>query len=142
VTQIDFYTHVEDKLKTACRLAAKACAQDLRTTVLCPDGDVAARIDRMLWTFSATGFVPHCRSGDPLAAVTPIVVDSEDREPDHDQVLLNLRPEWPPRFSRFRRLIEIVCLEDEDRRLARERFRFYRDRGYEIRSHDLSQTSV
>jgi DNA polymerase-3 subunit chi len=70
--------------------------------------------------------------------VTPIVIDYLGTAPAHDQVLLNLRPEWPPLFSRFQRLVEIVSLEDEDRRLARERFKFYRDRGYEIRTHDLS----
>ena len=140
MTQIDFYTHVENKERTACRLAAKAFAQDLRMTVLCPDTGVAARFDRMLWTFSATGFVPHCLADDPLAAITPIVVDVEGAEPGHDQLLLNLRTEWPPLFSRFQRLIEIVSRDDEDRRLARERFRFYRDRGYEIRSHDLSRS--
>ena len=55
-----------------------------------------------------------------------------------DEVLLNLRPEWPPFFGRFERLVEIVSAGDEDdKRLARERFKFYRDRGYEIRTHDL-----
>ena len=141
MTQIDFYIHVEDKARTACRLAAKAFAQELRMTVLCPDAGAAARLDRMLWTFSATGFVPHCLANDPLAPVTPIVVDGEGVEPDHDQLLLNLRTEWPPLFSRFQRLIEIVSLDDEDRRLARERYRFYRDRGYEIRSHNLSRST-
>ena len=141
MTQIDFYTHVEDKEKTACRLAAKAFAQDIRVTVLCPDGGVAERLDRMLWTLSATGFVPHCLARDPLSAVTPVVVDDEGVEPDHDQLLLNLRPQWPPFFSRFQRLIEIESLDDDDRRLARERYRFYRDRGYEIRSHDLSRSA-
>ena len=141
MTQIDFYTHVEDRLATACRLAAKAYAQKLRMTVLCPDADAAARFDRSLWTCSATGFVPHCLARDPLAPVTPIVVDVEGAEPDHNQVLLNLRPEWPPLFSRFQRLIEVVSLEEEDRRFARERYRFYRDRGYEIRSHDLSRAA-
>jgi DNA polymerase-3 subunit chi len=37
-------------------------------------------------------------------------------------------------------LIEIVSLDEQDRADARERFRFYRDRGYEIRTHDLSKT--
>ena len=141
MTQIDFYIHVEDKARTACRLAAKAFAQELRMTVLCPDAATAARLDRMLWTYSSTGFVPHCLAHDPLAPVTPIVVDGEGVEPDHDQLLLNLRTEWPPLFSRFQRLIEIVSLDDEDRRLARERYRFYRDRGYEIRSHNLSHST-
>jgi DNA polymerase-3 subunit chi len=141
MTQIDFYTHVEDKARTACRLAAKAFAQDLRLTVLCPDVETAARLDRLLWTFSAIGFVPHCLAGNPLAPVTPVILDGAGAEPGHDEVLLNLRPERPSFFSRFRRLIEIVSRDEEDRRLARERYRFYRDRGYEIRSHDLSSSA-
>jgi DNA polymerase-3 subunit chi len=60
----------------------------------------------------------------------------------HDEVLLNLRPEWPPFFSRFQRLIEIVSLDERDRVDARERFRFYRERGSEIRTHDLSKNSA
>ena len=54
-------------------------------------------------------------------------------------MLLNLRDELPAFFSRFQRLIEIVSIDEEDRRLARERFKYYRDRGYDIRSHDLSK---
>ena len=37
MTQIDFYTHVENKLSTACTLAGKAHARGLRVTVLLPD---------------------------------------------------------------------------------------------------------
>ena len=140
MTQIDFYTHVQDKARTACRLAAKAFAQDLRLMVLCPDAEAVARLDRLLWTFSATGFVPHCLAGDPLASVTPVILDATTAEPPHDQVLLNLRSERPPFFSRFQRLIEIVSRDEEDRERARERYRFYRDRGYEIRNHDLSSS--
>lgn len=142
MTQIDFYTHVEDKVRTACRLAAKAYGADKRVLVCCPDADVAGRFDRMLWTTPAVGFIPHCLAGDPLAADTPILIDYRGDEPAHDEILLNLRHEWPPLFSRFQRLIEVVSLEDEDRRLARERYKFYRDRGYEIRTHDLSKSDA
>jgi len=141
MTQIDFYTHVEDKLKTACTLAGKAFARGFRVTVFCPDPDTAHRFDRMLWTTPAIGFVPHCAPEDPLAPATPVIVDCEGEKLLHDEVLMNLRPEWPPFFSRFQRLIEIVSLDDEDRARARERFRFYRDRGYEIRTHDLSKSA-
>jgi len=140
VTQIDFYTHVEDKLRTACRLAAKAYGADKRVLVCCPDADAAGRLDRMLWTTPAIGFIPHCLASDALAPETPILIDYRGDEPAHDEILLNLRPEWPPLFSRFQRLIEVVSLDDEDRRLARERYKFYRDRGYEIRTHDLSKS--
>ena len=59
---------------------------------------------------------------------------------EKDEVLINLRAEWPPFFSRFQRLIEIVSLDEQDRGQARERFKFYRDRGYAIQSHDLSKS--
>ena len=140
MTQIDFYTHVEDKLRTACALAGKACAHGLKLTVYCPDAETVQRFDRLLWTTPATGFVPHCGPDDPLAAQTPVIVDCRGDNLLHDEVLLNLRSECPEFFSRFQRLIEIVSVEDGDRAGARERFRFYRDRGYEIRTHDLSKT--
>ena len=142
MTQIDFYTHVEDKLRTACRLAAKAYSTDKRVMVCCADADLAGRFDRLLWTTPAIAFIPHCYASEALASETPIVIDYAGSEPAHDEILLNLRPEWPPLFSRFQRLIEVVTLDDEDRRLARERFKFYRDRGYEIRTHDLSKTDA
>ena len=139
MTQIDFYFHVEDKLRTACTLSAKAYARGLRVLAYCADHEAGQKFSRLLWTAPPIGFVPHCTAGDKLAAVTPIIVDYEGTEPAHDDVLLNLRHELPPFFSRFQRLVEIVSIDEEDRRQARDRFKFYRDRGYEIRSHDLSK---
>lgn len=141
MTQIDFYAQVDDKLQTACRLAAKARSHGLRVTLFCPDTETAARLDRMLWTVPATGFLPHCRSDDRLAPITPILIDTTGDTPAHDEFLINLRPERPADFSRFQRLAEIVSADEGDRARARERYKFYRDRGYAIRTHDLSEKS-
>ena len=137
MTHIDFYTNVADKLGTACRIVAKAYGLKHRVVISCPDAESAQQVDRLLWTTPATGFLPHCAASSPLAASTPVIIDHGVAEPVHDELLLNLRNEWPAFFSRFERLIEIVSLDDEDRQHARERFRFYRDRGYDIRTHDL-----
>ncbi|PWB49109.1 MAG: DNA polymerase III subunit chi [Nitrosomonadales bacterium] len=139
MTQIDFYTHVQDRQLLACKLSAKALEQGLRVLVLTSDESDAARMDRMLWSVPATGFLPHCRARDELAPATPVIVDHDPGELAHEQVLLNLSGTKPAFFSRFQRLIEIVTADEADREAARERFRFYRDRGYEIRSHDMSQ---
>ncbi len=141
MTQIDFYFHVENKLQTACALSAKACARGLRVLAFCPDADAGAKFGRLLWTAQAVSFIPHCTAADPLAAVTPVIVDHDGSHSPHDEVLINLRAEWPPFFSRFQRLIEIVSLDEEDRAHARARFKFYRDRGYAIQSHDLSKSA-
>ena len=97
------------------------------------------RIDQLLWTQPAIGFLPHCRTDHRLAAVTPILVDHRADPVVHEQVLVNLCEECPPVFSRFERVIEIVSLDEQDRELARHRFRFYRDRGYEIRDARLDE---
>ena len=139
MTQIDFYFHVENKLQTACTLSAKAYARGMKVLAYCADAEASQKFSRMLWTAPAISFIPHCMPADPLAAVTPVIVDHDGSSLMHDQVLINLRAEWPPFFSRFQRLIEIVSLDEEDRGHARARFKFYRDRGYAIQTHDLSK---
>jgi DNA polymerase III subunit chi len=137
MTQIDFYTNVGDKLTTACRIVFKAYSAGRRTLIFCPDSEIASRVDRMLWAMPPTGFIPHCAPHNSVASTTPVIIDHMGNEPLCDQVLVNLRTEWPSFFGRFERLIEIVGVDDDDRQHARERYRFYRDRGYEIRTHDL-----
>jgi len=139
MTQIDFYTHVENKHQVACMLSAKALERDMRVLIYTPDIAASEMMDQLLWSASATAFLPHCNPQHALAAQTPIIIQHEPDDLLHDEVLLNLRPEYPSFFSRFHRLIEIVSTDEADRLAARERFKFYRDRGYEIRSHDLSK---
>jgi len=137
MTRIDFYTKVDNKLRFAGKLCAKALAQKLRVNVYAPDSKVAERFDRLLWTDSALSFIPHCRAEDPLAAETPVLIHTQEGELLDDALLINLDPAWPPFFSRFERVIEIVGTEPEDAAAARERFRFYRDRGYAMQTHDM-----
>lgn len=137
MTEVLFYTHVEDKLQTACALTGKALARKMRVLLLTADAAATTNLSRLLWTVPATGFIPHCRSADRLAPQTPVIVDHMPEPLVHDQVLINLCPETPAFFSRFQRLVEIVGTDEGDREAARTRFRFYRDRGYEIRTHQL-----
>jgi DNA polymerase III subunit chi len=141
MTRIDFYTKVADRLQTACTLCGKAVARQMRVLVLTPDAEATERMDRLLWTHPPVGFLPHVRAGHRLAGVTPIVVDHDPGTLERDDLLLNLRPDPPELFSRFQRLIEIVGQDEEDTRACRIRYRFYRDRGYEITLHDLGQTA-
>jgi DNA polymerase-3 subunit chi len=132
MTRVDFYTNADSRLHTACVLAAKAVARQMRVAVFAPDPDVARSIDRALWTFQATSFVPHCRPDDKLASRTPVVIVARVEDASHDELMLNLATECPPMFSRFRRLIEIVSTDETERQQGRERWKFYKDRGYEI----------
>lgn len=141
MTSVDFYFNAADKLQVACRLAGKALAQGKRLLIYAPHADTAQQIDRLLWTWPATGFVPHCRAEDALAAETPVLIAAEGGSAAECDILLNLGPDTPPAFERYERLLEVVAREDGDRQAARERFRFYRERGYRVASHDLAGAS-
>ena len=56
-----------------------------------------------------------------------------------EDVLVNLTLTPPPFFSRFQRLAEIVPADDTPAQAGRERYRFYRERGYELRAHNLAE---
>ena len=140
MTSIDFYFNAGDRLEVACRLAGKALQQKKRMLIYAPQPEVAQRIDRLLWTAQAVSFIPHCAAHDPLAAQTPVLIAVDDAAPAAAcEVLLNLSAECPPFFERHERLLEIVAQEEAERLAGRARFKFYRDRGYEIRNHDLAR---
>ena len=138
MTTIDFYFNAGDRLQVACRLAGKAFAQKKKMLIFAPASDIARRIDTMLWTWQQLSFIPHCPAHDPLAAQTPVLITSESTAPPECDVLLNLGAECPPFFERYARLLEIVGRDDAERSLGRSRFKFYKERGYAIGSHDLA----
>ena len=145
MTTIDFYFNAGERFQIACRLAGKALAQKKRMLIYAPDADAASRIDKMLWTWPAIGFVPHCAPHDALAAETPVLVSADAQAPSSVlsgcELLLNLGMEPPPHFERFERLLEVVGVEEEEREAGRSRYRFYRERGYKISNHDLAAAS-
>lgn len=141
MTRVDFYYDVPNKLAIAVKLAHKAFSQRLPLAIYTSQPPLAEQIDRLLWTQPALGFLPHCRADAPLAAETPVLIAETpaalERLPQ-DELLINLDDDVPPGFARFKRLIEIVGREEEDKTPGRARFKFYKDRGYEINRHDLS----
>ena len=139
MTRIDFYFNVTDKLRHVAELAQLALGRQRRLFVYTADASAVAQLESVLWTHPPTAFLPHCRADHPLAAETPIIVDWQGENLLHDDILVNLTATQPPFFSRFKGLIEVVGTAEDDRNEARSRFRFYRDRGYDIKSHDVSE---
>ena len=49
--------------------------------------------------------------------------------------MINLAAEVPEFFSRYQRVAEVVDGHAERRERSRDRYRFYRDRGYKLNTH-------
>lgn len=138
MTRVDFHFNTPDKLSYACRLVRKVVRSGHRVVVWSAEAGDLDAFDRALWAFSPTEFVPHVHCDDPLASRTPVLLAQADIEPAHHEVMVNLGQQTPPLFGRFERLIELVATDENDRAAARERWRFYRDRGYPMTRHDLA----
>jgi DNA polymerase-3 subunit chi len=139
MTKVDFYTGSSDKLRTACQLSHKAMQHGLRTVISLPDAVSCEMLDKLLWQYPDTAFIPHCDASSPDSA--PVYLSlGEENFPHHD-ILISLHNECTPFFSRFERVIEIIGTDEDDSRKGRERFKFYRDRGYEMRHFDLAKAS-
>ena len=139
MTEISFFHGASDRLQAVAAWLGHTASEARKVLVYAPLGDRRDQLDRLLWMLPATGFVPHCMDGDKLATETPIVLVSKLDNPPHDECLLNLSDEVPPGFSRFRQLIEIVSVDDADRVPGRERFRFYKERGYPLEARDITE---
>ncbi len=142
MTRVDFYTGSEDKLRTACQLSHKAMQRGIRVVLHAPDEATAERLDQLLWHYPPTAFIPHCRSSSAEIAQMPVIVSHVEEKFPHHELLINLHDECVTFFSRFDRVMEIVEKNDESALLGRQRFKFYRDRGYELTHHDLTQTNA
>lgn len=145
MTRVDFYVQPEaggpgdSAVLTACKLAEKAAAQGLKVYVNAPDPALAEDFDGALWSFRQGGFIAHERyTGQALdEPLPPVLVGAGEPPESHHGVMLNLGSEVPPFFSRFERVVEIVAGDGAQRAQSRERFKFYRDRGYELKTTNL-----
>ena len=144
MTRVEFIFNVPDKLAKTVDLCEKAVAKNRQITVFAQDANATIQLQQLLWRGSthavATSFLPSALAADLHAHLSPIVLNTTGEHLIQDDVLINLQLEYPPFFSRFRYLVEMVGLTEEDKAQARARFRFYRDRGYTIKTTDLADT--
>lgn len=149
MTRVDFYVLEDDaelaRERFACRLVEKAWRLKHSVYLHAASAAGAQQLDRLMWTWSDRSFLPHVLDApdlDPdLAAATPVRIGAGAAPGFEAEILVNLDLEVPTFFSRFDRVAEIVAGGAEERALARDRFRFYRDRGYPIETHQIASAT-
>ena len=141
MTQVDFYILNEqatgNRYLLACRLAEKIYHQGRRLFINTGSQEESRHMDRLLWTFRQGSFVPHATLEKADPSTTPVIIGNSGEAGDESDVLINLAAEVPNFFSRFERVAELIDREPETKASGRERFKFYRDRGYPLNTHDI-----
>ena len=142
MTEIAFHFNAPDRLGYVCRLLRKAVGGGAKVVVTGPV-DVLTQLDGALWMLSPTDFIPHCgpEAGSAVFAKSPVVLVPSVQDPPFLDVLVNLGASMPDGFDRFGRLIEVVTLNEVDRKEARGRWKHYSDAGFKLIRHDVQKVA-
>jgi len=138
MTRVEFYFNVADKLAKVAELCDKAVAKGRQLTVFTQDEVMNSQLQQVLWQHSAASFLPSAQPGHASSALVAIILDKDGSDLIQDDILINLQSGHPPFFSRFRYLVELVGNDEDDKVAARMRYKFYRDRGYQVKSTDAA----
>lgn len=143
--KVDFYIlsseGADEPLRFACRLADKAWRQGHRVRVQVADADALHRLDNLMWTFRQESFLPHELDGENADSEAldpaPVRLSAEADFSDPPDVLINLTDDVPEHADQVSRIAEIVSANDGSKRAGRTRYRRYRERGFELDSHQI-----
>lgn len=143
MTRITFYVHEQaaDTELWICRLLDKIQRQGQQCSVWAPDAAALDSLDRRLWTYSQGSFVAHEQERQEAADAPIILCSAEPLNPQRQTLLLWAAADFsepPAFFASFSRCLEIVAGEEPVKQAARQRYKFYRDRGYALETHSIT----
>ena len=131
MTRVEFYILFSDELEDKLAYGHKLALQ-----VLARGRSVHIHTGCARDTRSMIAQFQHLENADRLT------IDHRG-EPEADaQDLLNLAAEVPYFFSRFETTYEVVHDEKSAREMARERYRYYQERGYPLTHHEIQPELV
>ncbi len=140
MSPIDFYIlHTSSRQASdrfVCQLADKVWHQGYRVYIQCDSFARAERLNVTLWTFKEESFLPHDVYPD-ASSVAPIRIGYTEQVCEGMDVLINLSETVPAFFEPFKRIADVVENSPSLREKGRNRYRFYKNRHYELRVHEI-----
>lgn len=146
MTRVDFYILPGDSSEQrhlfACRIAEKAYKLGHSIYIHSDDQTQARALDELLWCWRNSSFIPHqIESAETDTNASDMINigcnQGQGSSTRLNGLLINLSHQVPEFFSRFERVTEIVVQSPAVTESTRNNYRFYRDRGYPLESHDL-----
>ena len=140
MARADFYLFAKPRfraepLRLACALVRKAHDAGQATLILARDRAQAEELDDLLWAFDDDAYVPHQIAGDEEDELAPVLIATPDMDVPLRPLVLNLRDAAVE--GAFERVLEVVPADESARGPLRERWKAYKARGLEVKSHDM-----
>jgi len=105
--------------------------------IYCENNNQLSLLSERLWENSSISFFPHEKNNHHY--FNKITLSNKSIE-WMDDTIINISCQMVNGFNRYLNLFEIVSTEEEDKKLARIRFQYLKDRGYNIQSIDAKKS--
>jgi DNA polymerase-3 subunit chi len=140
VKQVTFYILSQSSDDTpnrveqlACALAAQHWRIGKKVLIACETEQQAFAIDDLLWARNPDDFVPHNLSGESTPYPTPIEISwAGKRNAQRRDLLISLQRKIPDFVASFNQVIDFVPTNEEEKAIARERYKQYRQMGWQL----------
>lgn len=127
------------RYRYACQLAEQAYDRDQSIFVRVTNAAEAQRMDELLWTFSDRAFIPHeiANADSPSHPRIRVLIGTDSAPEAYRALLINVAAELPAQLESYARIAEVVDADVERKRLARERYKQYRECGCSLDTKNL-----
>ncbi|NMP30256.1 DNA polymerase III subunit chi [Thalassotalea sp. M1531] len=129
--------HDNALVQYACVLAAQHFRQQQKVFIFAENEQQAHAVDELLWSFEPDSFVPHNLVGEGPRQGSPVEIGWQaprGRRP----VLINLTQTMPAFAGQFSQIMDFVPVAENDKQLARERFKACRQMGFNVNTQAIN----
>ena len=136
MTNIKFFFNVESKIDLVFSLLPDRLNKKRTSLIYCSNDIQLNHLSDKLWEDSSVCFFPHEENNHHN--LNKITLSNKSIE-WMDDTIINISPQMVDGFNRYLNLFEIVSIDEEDKKLARIRFQYFKDCGYNVQSLDAKK---
>ena len=137
MTNIKFFFNVESKINLVFSLLPERLNKKRNSLIYCSNDIQLNHLSDKLWGDSSDSFFPHEENNHHN--LNKITLSNKSIE-WMDDTIINISSQMVDGFNRYLNLFEIVSIDEEDKKLARIRFQYFKDCGYNIQSIDTKKS--
>ncbi|MFV0575220.1 MAG: DNA polymerase III subunit chi [Vibrio sp.] len=125
-------------IRYAIYLAQHFASQNARVYINAHDKAQAESIDEMIWQLEPEQFQPHNLVGEGPHYSTMIEIGYSKLKPHRNrQLFINLANDHTNFAHTLAQVVDFVPCDEKAKQLARERYKIYRQAGYQMEKFDI-----
>jgi DNA polymerase-3 subunit chi len=132
----------QQALLYACRLIETAYTNNQTVYVQTNSTEESNLLDTLLWTYRDNSFVPHDIYDENKTNTASVLIGHVAPPKSMSHAILNVSNHFPNSHQQFTDIIEIIFADPTSQQLARDRYRQYRDSGFELNTHKLKAADL